>query len=194
MSAQFTQTLPASYPSVVLAGFTGSGKSTVGRTLADMTATAFVDLDDEVERMHTWEKGHALKCRDIYSTYGRECFQQYELLALGRMVDRGPMVLATGGAAPLHEDARAMMRALGTVVYLRCSPRELFARLTVRGFPASMGIEPSTEQIELRLAARSACYESAAHLTVDCDGTSAEQVATEIIRRAHARAQGVTAP
>ncbi len=102
----------------------GCGKSTVGRQLARLLGTTFIDLDAEIER----KLGEAI--RPFFEREGEAAFRALEHEALADLLKvPAEWVLATGGGAVLRDDNRALLHAHSTVLYLRSSPEELFRRL-----------------------------------------------------------------
>lgn len=108
-----------------LIGARGSGKTTVGRALAEKLGWELIDLDDLIVR-------RARKSvREIVESEGWDKFRDLESEALRSAVgEDSPRVVATGGGAILREENRAFMRENGIVVWLKASPRVLLARLT----------------------------------------------------------------
>ncbi len=116
--------MAARYPLIVLVGMPGSGKSTVGRSLAQRLRLGFADSDKLIEQ----RIGCAI--RDYFAREGEAAFREIEHAVLAEVLQAGvPVVLATGGGAVLREDNRALLQAHGCVVYLRSSPEELYRRL-----------------------------------------------------------------
>jgi shikimate kinase len=111
-----TTTMPRRSPSrrttriperLVLTGFMGSGKTTVGRLLADRLGWAFTDLDTEIERRS------GLTVPEIFSTLGEKAFRQQETAALAHILGQTRTVIALGGGAP---------EALGNQLLLEQTP------------------------------------------------------------------------
>jgi shikimate kinase len=109
-------------PGIYLAGFMGSGKSTVGRLLADRLGWDFVDLDEEIEA------GQRMSIPDIFETRGEEYFRQIETEAIRHRVHRVragcPSVIALGGGAFTREENYDLLEDHGVTVWLDC-PLEL---------------------------------------------------------------------
>jgi shikimate kinase len=112
-------------PGIYVVGFMGSGKSTVGRLLADRLGWPFFDLDSEIER----EQNAAIS--EIFETRGEAEFRRIETAAIGRRVraiECGfPAVLALGGGAFAFEANRELLENNGVAVWLDC-PFETVAR------------------------------------------------------------------
>ena len=96
-----------------------------------------------------------------------------------------PLVLAAGGGAPLREDSRWVMRASGKVAWLRATPEIVWSRMT--GDATTAGRRPDltdkgglAEIVEL-MTGREGIYRQSAHLEVDTEGKTPEQIATEIL-------------
>ncbi|MGC8792949.1 MAG: shikimate kinase [Bryobacteraceae bacterium] len=109
-------------PGIYLVGFMGTGKSTVGRLLADRLGWNFVDLDEEIEAEQR------MKIAEIFDRYGEEHFRQLEREALRRRVraiQRGePTVMALGGGAFAQPDNYTLIEENGISIWLDC-PLEL---------------------------------------------------------------------
>jgi shikimate kinase len=167
--------------SVVLVGFTSTGKSHVGRLLAQMLGMPFYDLDQEVERLHSAERGNVLACRDIYKTLGRECFVAYEHQALHLLVEKRPCVLATGGGAPLEEQNRQLLCEFGTIVYIRADAEVIFERMKFKGVPVFLHQDPTVENLRRFQSQRHPIYQSMATLSLDTTALSPVQSAEQIV-------------
>ena len=107
----------------VLIGFPGSGKSTVGRQLAERFGMEFIDLDLFIE-----EKYHTA-IPLLFEKYGEAAFRTLEYAALRDVLERENVVIATGGGAPCHDDAMDQINAHAQSIYLRLSEDQLVERL-----------------------------------------------------------------
>ncbi len=107
---------------LILVGLMGSGKTTMGRTLAKHLSKTFVDSDEEVQRCTGVTIPH------IFDIEGEVGFRQRETAAIHALVDRENMVLATGGGAVLAEVNRELLMQNGIVVYLKASVHDLWIR------------------------------------------------------------------
>jgi len=112
-------------PGIYLVGFMGSGKTTIGRLLAERIEWPFVDLDDDIEASRGMTIG------EIFATLGEEEFREVERAALEarvRRVQRGvPIILALGGGAYAQFGVPDLLAGNGVTVWLDC-PLEVAAR------------------------------------------------------------------
>jgi shikimate kinase len=109
---------------IFLIGFSGSGKSTVGRELAGRLGCRFVDLDKTIE------KSSGQTINRIFEQSGEIAFRRMEIVALRQTLSRGHKgVVALGGGAFEQNAIREMTIAHGVTVFLSCSTRELYRRL-----------------------------------------------------------------
>jgi len=108
---------------VVLVGFMGSGKSTVGPQLAQRMNRPFVDLDDVIEA----DAGRSVA--EIFSSEGEAGFREREARCLQRALERNGLVVAVGGGAPMRDDNWVRIRDGNCVVALTAEPDELARRL-----------------------------------------------------------------
>jgi len=116
-------------PGIYLAGFMGSGKTMVGKLLADRLGWNFIDLDAVIEA----EQGTSIA--SIFETRGEEHFRQLETEAIRkrmRTVRTGvPMVVALGGGAFLRPENFEMLRENGVTVWLDCPFETVRQRVAV---------------------------------------------------------------
>ena len=114
-------------PAIYLVGFMGSGKSEVGRRLADELGWSFVDLDEDIEA------SQGVSISEIFDTRGEEDFRRLEREALQlrvREVERGkPMVIAMGGGAYVPEANQKLLEERGVAIWLDCPFPRVCARL-----------------------------------------------------------------
>jgi shikimate kinase len=108
---------------LVLIGFPGSGKSTVGRRLARKLGVAFLDLDRYIE-----EKYHT-SVPLLFQKYGEPAFRALEYAALCEVLAKDDVVIATGGGTPCHGDAMAKINARARSIYLQLTEDQLVERL-----------------------------------------------------------------
>lgn len=160
---------------VVLIGFMGCGKSTIGIRLSYRLRRVVEDTDKRIER----EQKKLVK--EIFAESGENFFRDLETDLLRRMCDeKGFKIIATGGGLPVREANRKLLRRLGKVIYLRAKPETIYKRLkndTTR--PLLQGENPLLK-IETLLSERAEIYEDAADIIIDVDDKNIEQILTEI--------------
>ncbi len=158
---------------VFLTGFMGTGKSTIGRRLAERRSATFVDLDARL----TAEFGKPIA--QIFAELGESTFRSREKATLLRLIEesRGPVVFSLGGGALLDRELRLHVLDVGTVLCLTASPDEILRR--TRGDasmrPLLAAPDPKARILEL-LAARAPAY-AECHATLKTDGKSPSELA-----------------
>jgi shikimate kinase len=109
---------------VFLVGLPGSGKTTLGKQVAEHLQTAFLDLDKEIE------KTNFKKVEDIFSEKGEPYFRKLEKAELEKFcVSALGFVMATGGGAPCFENNMEMMKKSGLVIFLDVTAKEISSRI-----------------------------------------------------------------
>jgi len=155
---------------VVLVGFMGAGKTTVGHIMAERLGQPFVDSDVLIEQ----RLGRDI--RDIFRTEGEPYFRQLEHVTVAGLV-RGPdAVIALGGGAVEDQRTRAVLRH-AQVVYLRVGYDEAMARVKSDKFRPMLH-RPDLDEVYKR---RLPVYEDLSVLTVDTDGRHPDVVAREVL-------------
>ncbi len=172
---------------ILLVGPRGSGKSTLGRLLADRLHHSFVDLDDTV--LATFEQTCVT---DVWAMHGEHAWRRSEVQALLRTFAARDQVIALGGGTPMVPDAfeyisRAISEQAAVCIYLHCHPDQLAHRLSVDAGdrPSLTGDDPARESAVI-LAQREPTYRKLANIVIDVsDHSIAEscEVAVEQLRR-----------
>jgi len=155
---------------IVLVGFMGSGKTTVGASLARLLGWTLVDMDARIEE----EAG--LSVAAIFRDRGEASFRERETRLALELRDRERLVVAAGGGAFATPATRDALRVGAVTVWLRCDVETILARVPLDG---SRPLASSRETILRLLAEREPSYRLA-DLTVDASGRSPEAVAREI--------------
>jgi shikimate kinase len=162
-----------------LVGYRGSGKTTVGRHLAERFGCAFCDTDEVI----ITRAGKTIA--QIFAEGGEASFREMESEALSQVLGCGRAVVGTGGGIILRPANRALMKVAGGVVYLQCSPEELFRRIQQDGKsaanrPSLSKLGGSLDEVREILAAREPLYREVADHVVMVEGRSVAEVVEEI--------------
>ena len=108
---------------LVLIGYRGSGKGTVGRLLADRLGRPFVDTDALIEQ------AEGASVREIFSDRGEPAFREAEARIVRQVAALDEQVIAVGGGAVLRRENVELLRANGWLVWLRAEAEELHRRI-----------------------------------------------------------------
>jgi shikimate kinase len=171
---------PPAVGSVVLIGFMGTGKSTIGRRLADRAGLPFEDTDDLIV-------GRAgLPIPEIFRLHGETAFRDVEHEVLAGLDPTHPRILSTGGGIVLQERNRALLRRLGFVVWLTADEAEILRRVSRnRNRPLVQGDNPR-ETIRRLLAERAPLYRATADWSLETTGLPVPETVKRIAARADA--------
>ena len=165
---------------VVLVGFMGSGKSSVGRLVARTLEGRFVDTDRLVVDLAGRE------ITEIFATEGETFFRQQESRALKSLRGQGGLVVATGGGIVTVPKNVAMLKELGLVVWLTASEEIIWDRVSRnRKRPLLHTPDPRSTVREM-LGVRNPLYERAADLQVDTTHLTHADVAELICKQVKA--------
>ena len=158
---------------IVLMGFMGTGKSEVGRRLAQRLGRAFVDTDQLVEE----RTGKRIAA--IFAEEGEPAFRSLERDAVAEAADRGGAVVAVGGGAVLDPENVRCLREAGVLVYLTARPEIIHGRVGDGSNRPLLGADPRAA-VERLLGERGPAYAAAADITVDTSERTADEVVGEI--------------
>jgi shikimate kinase len=165
---------------ILLVGMMGSGKTTVGELVASTLGWPYRDSDADVVATT------GMTVPEIFERQGEQAFRVAEAAALARAcAEPSPNVISVAGGAVLSADNRGLLKASGTVVWLRARSETLAARVgDGTGRPL---LETDPASVLSRLSAeRAGLYEEVADLIIDVDDLSPGQVAELVIEKAAA--------
>jgi shikimate kinase len=164
---------------IILTGYRATGKSSIGKILADLLGFDFIDTDQAIEK----RQGETIA--EIVDRGGWDLFRRKEediLLELARSKNK---VIATGGGSVIHEQAWTKLRENALVIWLKAGVKTICQRLTADNYtddsrPAltEMG---TVNEIAMVLAERQPLYEKSSDLSVNTEGKTPEEVAEYIL-------------
>ena len=161
---------------VILIGFMGSGKSTVGFRLSYKLKKCLIDTDKLIEER---EK---MSISEMFAAKGESYFRQKETECLNSLFhELGSRVISLGGGTPIREENREIIKKLGKVIYLQASGDTIYQRVKHDTSRPLLQCENPKEKIEALLAERNPIYESVADIIIHVDGKEMKDVVQEIV-------------
>ena len=166
---------------IVLIGFMGAGKSSVGRTLARMTGLPRFDTDEMVGARL------GLSVSEIFETKGEETFREGETQALQELAGKRGAIITTGGGILLRPENGDLIRQLGTIVHLEADEETLFRRINRRTTRPLLRTENPRATLTELLRVRLPLYRAAADIQVDTSLLNHDEVAKKILNHIETR-------
>jgi shikimate kinase len=166
---------------IILTGYRATGKSSIGKILADMLGFGFIDTDETIEK----RQGETIT--EMVGRGGWDLFRRKEenlLLELARSRNK---VIASGGGSVMHERAWSKLRQDALVVWLTADIKTICRRLAADGDTEDQR-PPLTEmgtmdEIAMVLSQRQSLYEKSSDITIDTEGKKPEEVAEIILKK-----------
>lgn len=165
-------------PNLVLIGFMGCGKSSVGRRLSGLTGHRFVDTDELIVQ----SEGRNIP--EIFSQNGEVYFRDVEQRSLEKLVGICGIVLSTGGGLVLRPANRQTLKKIGIVAWLDASPDALFERAMRSGKRPLLQTEDPRKAFDDLLSARQEVYNLTADFRIDSTRLSHDQAAQMLLDEA----------
>ncbi|HEV3065863.1 MAG TPA: shikimate kinase [Chthoniobacterales bacterium] len=167
--------LPRSVHNIVLVGFMGSGKSSVGREIAGRCELRFLDTDSIIRR--NYRKSIA----DIFASIGEPVFRDEENRVLQDLQNSRDVVLATGGGIVLQTRNHLLLRSLGVVVWLTANEEVTWDRVSRNQSRPLLQTADPRATIRNLMSARYPLYRSVADITLETSGLTHQEVADRLI-------------
>lgn len=170
---------------LILIGFMGSGKTSVGLRLSYKLRRPVEDTDRLIERRE------GCFVSDIFARKGEEYFRRQETALLEELMGKKHKVIySVGGGTPVRQENRELLRQLGTVIYLRVRPETVYERLKGDNTRPLLQCENPLERIRELLDDRSGAYEACADIVLDVDEMDMDEI-MDAIQEAVWASQGV---
>lgn len=161
---------------IILIGYMGCGKTTLGKKISYRERIALLDTDKRIEQKQN------KSINEIFDEDGEPAFRQMETECLKEFLDYSDhYVISAGGGLPMKEENRALMKQLGTVIYLKAESDTIYNRLkndTTR--PLLRGDNPQ-EKIKTMIEMRNPYYEEAADAIICVDHKGFDTIIQEIL-------------
>jgi len=168
--------LTTMFKNIILTGFMGVGKTSVGTRLAKDIGFTFVDTDELIEA------DQKMSITDIFAKLGEPRFRDIESGVIQRVMAGGNQVVSTGGGAVIRDGNRAAFKKAGLVVCLSARPEVIYERIRHETHRPLLRTSAPLAKIKELLESRSAFY-AQADLTIDTSEITVEDVIRGIKER-----------
>ena len=155
----------------------GSGKTEVGKRLAERLGYTFIDTDLLIEK----KTGKSIS--EIFSNEGEQSFRDTETLILEELSGINDCVISTGGGIVTREKNILQLKKTGFIIWLKASPETILKRVGSETHRPLLKVDNPLEKIIKLMSQRERSY-SEADLTIDTDGLEVEDIVNNIIRQA----------
>ncbi len=164
---------------VILIGFMGCGKTTVGLKLSYRLRRSIIDTDKEIER----EEKRSIS--EIFAADGEPYFRDRETACLRKLIEStNNQIISVGGGLPMREENRQLLHELGQVFYLQAKGETIYERVKDDTTRPLLQVEDPLTKIETLLQERDPYYRAAADAVIAVDGKSFEEILNEIEEKA----------
>lgn len=160
---------------IVLIGFMGSGKTSIGKSLAKAYDKKFIDMDREIEL----ENDRSIS--DIFEEEGESHFRELETNYLERLQGKKNKIISTGGGVILKDENVKLLHHIGTVVFLQASIDHILRNTSGDSKRPLLQVENVQEVIGEMLEEREPLYLKAANVIIQTSDKSIEDITSEIM-------------
>lgn len=161
---------------IILIGFMGCGKTSVGIKLSYQMRRTMVDTDKWIE------KKQKMTVSDIFDTYGEEAFRRMETECLKELIQTvDGQIISVGGGLPVREENHRLLKQLGRVIYLKVTPQTVYLRLKDDTSRPLLKVEDPLERICSLMEKRGPVYEACADRIIEASELSFEEIISRIM-------------
>jgi shikimate kinase len=168
---------------IALIGFMGTGKTTVGRVVAELLRFEYLDTDDLIQT----KTGRTIS--EIFAVNGEPVFRELEQNVVAELASRQKTVIATGGGLPVNPLNLASLKTHALVVSLWSSPEKIWERVRHQSHRPLLQHANPQEKIRELLAARKPFYQQA-DILLNTDLRSVREVAQQVIHQFRLQTSG----
>ncbi|HZJ76427.1 MAG TPA: chorismate mutase [Oscillospiraceae bacterium] len=162
---------------IVLIGFMGSGKTSVGIELSTLLEMDYIDTDEIII------ENSGISIDEIFDTYGENEFRKLESKAIGDLQDIKNTVISCGGGVVLNPENIDLLKSNGRIIWLRVSPGTAYERLSDDDSRPLLKNNFTIEKLSEILKDRLSLYKNAGDIIIDTDKKNVQEIAKEIIKR-----------
>jgi shikimate kinase len=161
---------------IVLIGFMGAGKTSVGKALREKTGMEMIDTDEKIE------KDSGMKISKIFSTFGEEYFRKLEKKAVREVSKLENTIIVTGGGVVLDKENMENLRKKGIVIHLYADPKTIYERIKHESHRPLLQVEDPIRKIKELLEYRARFYADN-DIVIDTSNLSVDEVAEKILEK-----------
>ncbi len=165
------------FKNICLTGFMGSGKSTVGKLLAEKLGFTFIDMDRVIEL------AEGKRIKDIFRLKGEKYFRDLETKVTGKIYKNKNCVFACGGGIVKRKKNMDIIKSSGINVYLNISTRDAIDRLKNVNDRPLIDVEKRDETVEKMIRKREVLYRKYADIIINNSQKNPGQAVSEIMNR-----------
>lgn len=163
---------------IILIGFMGSGKSSIGKRLSYQLRRTMIDTDKWIEQRQK------MTVSQIFDEYGEAAFRKMETECLKELIlSAHEQIISVGGGLPMREENHDLLKQLGTVVYLKIMPQAVYERLKGDTTRPLLKVEDPMERIRQLLKERAPVYEACADIVLEVSNRSFDEILQELGER-----------
>lgn len=160
---------------VILIGFMGAGKTTVGSKLSDMLKKPFLDLDRYIEE----EDGRKIDI--IFEEDGEPYFRNLETKCLKKIIkESSNLIISVGGGLPLREENQKILKDMGIIIFLKVKPDTVLERIKNNKERPLLQGENVEEKVNFMLLERNPIYTKIADVIIDVDNKTFQKILEEL--------------
>ncbi len=160
---------------IILIGFMGCGKTSVGIRLSYQRRQTMIDTDKWIE------KKQKMSISEIFETYGEETFRRMETQCLEELIKTADkQIISVGGGLPMREENHALLKELGKVFYLKVTPETVYERLKDDTTRPLLQVEDPMGRIRALMQQRGPVYESCADVILEVSDKSFDEIVQDI--------------
>ncbi len=160
---------------IVLVGFMGSGKTSVGKRLSMMLKREFIDMDDFIE------KREQMTVNEIFAKKGEPYFRSLEKELCKRFSTGGGKIIATGGGVIKDAENVANLKEGGTIFYLKSTPEKIADNLKNDNTRPLLNVDDKVSKIRELMAERASFYENCYDVVIDVSKQEIEETVRELM-------------
>ncbi len=164
-----------SFRNIVLIGFMGTGKTTVGKVLAEELDREFIDTDDYIE---LWV---GMSIKNIFEKKGEAEFRKLEAELCKKFANPASKIISTGGGMIRNAQNMNLLKQGGKVFYLKSTPERIAYNLRYDTTRPLLAVEDKEAKIRQLLAERTPLYQKYADYTIDTENKTVREMAEKII-------------
>lgn len=161
---------------IILIGFMGCGKTSVGVRLSYQMRRTMIDTDKWIENKQK------MTISDIFGTYGEEAFRRMETECLKELIQTAErQIISVGGGLPVRKENHRLLKELGKVIYLKVTPETVYLRLKEDTSRPLLQVEDPLKQICTLMQKRAPVYEACADVIIEVSELSFDEIMNQIM-------------